>query len=180
MRKWIVGNTLISGGLAWLIIDRALRTRYPLSWGRPNIGGGGLVVLALLAVVVGLGILALSVVEGRRPDVAGASRSVGPGSRGSAGSPARPPAADRGRRLAPAVLTCVLAAGYVAARVALPGDAGNAGVNGSVGVSVDAKGSPVLVLQVCRGSVETVTVVGPHRGDEPNEVFAELTAPPRQ
>lgn len=177
MRKWIIGNALVAVGLAWLIVDRVLSSRYPQSWGGPNIGGGGLLLISLLAIVAGVVTLVLSGVEGLRARHAGTTNSKGPGGLRYTESPSRPPLSYRSRRLAPPALTCVLIAGYVAALVGLPGDSGNAGVNGSVGLSVDASGSPVLILQVCRGSIETLTVVGLNRGNEPNEVFVELTAP---
>lgn len=49
-------------------------------------------------------------------------------------------------------------------------------VNGAAAVTVTADGHPVAVLELCHGAVQAVDVVGPNRGDEPNEVHAALTA----
>ncbi|WP_041795554.1 hypothetical protein [Modestobacter italicus] len=156
MKRWWIGASLLAVGLGWCITDWVLRTLYPLSWGGPNIGGGGLLLIAVGAAITGAVMLMTS-----------------------------------GRALlsrpkswvlwAPVAVDAALLVGLVAVRVLLPGDTGPdgglAGINGQVGVTVDATGAPVLMLEVCHGSVDTVTVVGPNRGSQPNEVFARLTAP---
>jgi len=87
----------------------------------------------------------------------------------------------RRRVLAPVAVDAVLLVAVVVVRVVLPGDTGPdgrlAGLDGQVGVSADATGAPVLLLEVCRGHVDTVTIVGPNRGSRPNQTFAELRAP---
>ena len=70
------------------------------------------------------------------------------------------------RLLLPAVLSLLAAAGC----------AGDVDVNGQVGITVTEDGSPVAVVEVCHGSVTTLGVAGPNRGQQPNEVHAELTA----
>jgi hypothetical protein len=74
--------------------------------------------------------------------------------------------------LAPVLVNALL----IATLVAVANRSGGEPVAGAVGVTVSASGSPVLVIEVCRGSVDTVTVVGPHRGAEPNEQRARLTS----
>lgn len=49
-------------------------------------------------------------------------------------------------------------------------------VNGALGVTVGDAGRPVLVAEVCHGSVQSVGVYGPARGNQPNEALVELTA----
>ena len=70
------------------------------------------------------------------------------------------------RLLLPAVLSLLAAAGC----------AGDVDVNGQVGITVTEDGSPVAVVEVCHGSVVTLRVAGPNRGQQPNEVHADLTA----
>ena len=60
--------------------------------------------------------------------------------------------------------------------LALAGCAGTPDVNGAVGITVTADGSPVAVVEICRGSVRELSVAGPNRGEQPNEVHADLTA----
>lgn len=60
---------------------------------------------------------------------------------------------------------------------AAPRDARDAGINGAVGLTLSADGTPILLLQVCRGSVDRVSIVGPNRGNTPNETIAELASP---
>lgn len=57
MQRWISGSIALGAGVAWLLVDRILLLAYPLRWGGPNIGGGGLSVLAQLAVVSGFAML---------------------------------------------------------------------------------------------------------------------------
>ena len=149
---WVRGHAPIAVGMVWLVTDRVLRLSHPLVWGGPNIGGGALVLLSYGAVLAGLSLL---------------PAQGGPGPRGRRAQPVRHAAA---------VANGVLAALYVAL-VLLPDAPGVPGVDGRTGVSVTAAGSPVLVLAVCRGSVDTVTVAGPSRGRTPGEVLARLTAP---
>lgn len=161
MRTWWTGAALLAAGLGWWVVDRVLTTLFPLSWGGPNIGGGFLLLVAAAVGVTGAILLLVSgsALLARRP---------------------RPQA----RALAvPLALDAALLVALVAVRALLPGDAGPgggvAGVDGQVGVTVDTSGAPVLLLEVCTGAVDTVSVVGPNRGDRPNEVFAVLHAPGR-
>ena len=162
---WFIGNVLVAGGITWLIIDRALALRYPLRWGGPNIGGGALVLLAFLAIAAGAVTLA-TVVVGRL-----AARQDGPQQVPGRGA-AQGAAFGRRTWIAPVLVNVVLAAG-LATVVARSGDEGPVG---AVGVTVTKSGSPVLVLEVCRGSVDTVTVTGPSRGERPNEEVVRLTS----
>lgn len=159
MRTWRVGATLVALGVTWLITDRVLLALLPLSWGGPNIGGGLLILLALVVAATGVVLLVLGGVALIR----------------SRPRPARAPV------VVPVVLDAGLVLVLLVAWLVLPDGTGTdgrlAGINGQVGISVDADGALVAVLEVCAGSVDTVTVVGPNRGAEPNEVFAELTAP---
>ncbi|GAB4079778.1 hypothetical protein GCU67_01665 [Modestobacter muralis] len=70
----------------------------------------------------------------------------------------------------PLVLAAVLPA------LALAGCAGTPEVNGAVGITVTADGAPVAVVEICRGSVQELGVAGPNRGQQPNEVHADLVA----
>ena len=63
--------------------------------------------------------------------------------------------------------------------LATAGCAGTPDVNGQVGITVTEDGRPVAVVELCRGSVATLSVAGPNRGEQPNEVHAELTADQR-
>jgi hypothetical protein len=60
--------------------------------------------------------------------------------------------------------------------VLLPGCAGTPDINGAIGITVAADGTPVAVVEVCHGSVDRITVAGPSRGTEPNEIRAEITS----
>lgn len=159
MTTWRVGATLVALGVTWLITDRVLLALFPLSWSGPNIGGGFLILVALVAAAIGVVLLLLGGVVLFR------SR----------------PRPTRATVLMPVAFDAALVLILIVASFVLPDDTGTdgrlAGMNGQVGVSVDADGALVAVLEVCAGSVDTVTVVGPNRGEEPNEVFAELTAP---
>jgi hypothetical protein len=73
----------------------------------------------------------------------------------------------RRRRLLLAAVLPVLAAA---------GCGGSVDVNGQVGITVTEDGTPVAVVEICHGSVVTLSVAGPNRGQQPNEVHAELTA----
>jgi hypothetical protein len=159
VKAWWAGASLLAVGLGWWITDRVLTTLFPLSWGGPNIGGGFLLLVAAAVAVAGVVML---VVSGR--------------------ALLAQPSHHTSRLLwAPVTVDAALLVGLVAVGVLLPGDTGPdggpAGINGQVGVTVDAAGAPVLILEVCHGSVDTITVVGPNRGSEPNEVFANLRAP---
>lgn len=131
--------------LLWLIVDQVLRGYLPLRWGGPNIGGGFLVGICYVALLVGVVRLAL----------------------------------DRGlwtRRWSGWMWTSgavivVLFAGFLFVRIVQPRDT-DAGLVGRVGVTVTARGEPVLALLVCRGSIDRVEIVGPHRGSVPNEHLA--------
>ena len=61
--------------------------------------------------------------------------------------------------------------------VLLAGCAGTPDINGAVGITVAADGTPVAVVEVCSGSIDRITVAGPNRGTEPNEIRADLTSP---
>ena len=63
--------------------------------------------------------------------------------------------------------------------LATVGCAGAVDVNGQVGITVTEDGSPVAVVEICHGSVATLSVAGPNRGQQPNEVHADLTADQR-
>ena len=60
--------------------------------------------------------------------------------------------------------------------LATGGCSGTPDINGQVGITVTEDGSPVAVVEVCHGSVATLSVAGPNRGERPNEVHADLTA----
>ena len=64
----------------------------------------------------------------------------------------------------------------VLAVLATAGCGGSVDVNGQVGITVTEDGRPVAVLEICHGSVATLSVAGPNQGQQPNEVHAELTA----
>jgi hypothetical protein len=149
--SWRTGHVLLAVGLGWWLVDAVLTTLLPGAWGGPNIGGGLLLLLAAAVGVLGLvGVLLSGAgVDRRRP-----------------------------HWWAPVAANAVLALLVVGARLVLPGDGGpggwDHGLNGVTGVTVDDAGSPVLALAVCYGSVDTVSVYGPNRGDQPNELLLEL------
>ena len=150
-RNWtlIGGFLLIVLGLAWIIVDRLLRNYFPLQWDGPNIGGGALFLLACVFVLTGCAVVAGVLIGGVRGSRWKASLWVG------------------------ATISVLLAAGLVVVLVVRPRDS-TAGLNGWVGVTVSATGSPVLVLEICRGSIDEVTVDGPSRGSSPNEKLAHF------
>lgn len=149
--SWRTGHVLLAVGLGWWLADAVLTTLLPGAWGGPNTGGGLLLLLAAAVGVLGLVVVLRSGagVERRRP-----------------------------RWWAPVAANAVLALVVVAARLVLPGDGGpggwDYGLNGVTGVTVDDAGSPVLALAVCYGSVDSISVYGPNRGDQPNELLLEL------
>lgn len=159
VKTWRIGAALVALGLTWLITDRVLRALLPLNWGGPNIGGGFLILVALVIAATGVVLLVLGglVLLRSRP------------------RPTRAPV------LVPVGLDAALVLILILVSFVLPDDTGTdgrlAGINGQVGISVDADGDLVVALEICAGSVDTVTVVGPNRSGKPNEVFAELTAP---
>ncbi|MBC3760950.1 hypothetical protein ACUN7V_18155 [Quadrisphaera oryzae] len=157
-RAWWTGAALLALGLSWQITDRVLRTLYPLSWGGPNIGGFFIYVAA--QVVAGAGLLTVV-----------ASGALLAAHRVRLG---------RGALLVPVVAAAVLVVALQVVNRVLPGDTGPdgglAGVNGQVGLAADAAGDPVLVLEVCRGAVDTISVVGPNTGGT-NAFIAALQAP---
>jgi O-antigen ligase len=55
--RWVVGSFLVAIGLGWFIFNRILVTQYPDDWGGPNFGAGGLLLLAVIAVVLGISLL---------------------------------------------------------------------------------------------------------------------------
>jgi hypothetical protein len=59
------------------------------------------------------------------------------------------------------------------------GCGGTVDINGQVGITVTEDGRPVAVVEICHGSVVTLSVAGPNRGQQPNEVHAELIADQR-
>ena len=59
---------------------------------------------------------------------------------------------------------------------AAAGCSGTPDINGRVGITVTEDGTPVAVVEVCHGSVRGLTVAGPNRNAQPNELHAELTA----
>ncbi|TNM59559.1 hypothetical protein FHN55_20500 [Streptomyces sp. NP160] len=149
--SWRAGHVLLAVGLGWWLVDEVLTTALPGAWGGPNIGGGLLLLLA--TAVGGLGLVAVLL--------------------SGAGLDRRRP-----RWWLPVAANAALALVVVAARIVLPGDSGpggwDSGLNGVTGVAVDDTGSPVLALAVCYGSVDTVSVYGPNRGDRPDEPLLEL------
>ena len=112
-RTWISGNVLVAIALGWLIVDRILVLRAPSHWGGPNIGGG---LLLLLAVLVGLCGVVMLVTTG-----------IG---RLSRHRPSRTPPAERaapgpGRRarwLVPVSINVLLLGTLVAVRAAATGN----------------------------------------------------------
>ncbi|MBF5080951.1 hypothetical protein [Quadrisphaera sp. INWT6] len=157
-RAWWTGAALLALGLSWQITDQVLRTLYPLSWGGPNIGGGLIYLVAQVIAVAGL--ITMVVTAARL-----GARRVRFGT---------------GTFLVPVLVTGTLFVGLLAVNTLLPGDTGPdggpAGINGQVGLAADATGSPVLVLEVCRGAVDTIDVAGPNIGGV-NAPVAVLKAP---
>ncbi|GGM15050.1 hypothetical protein [Nakamurella endophytica] len=149
---WWTAQLLLVGGVGWLITDRLLRHYRPRSWGGPNIGGGALSLLAAAVGLLGLGLVIADVALERR---------------------SRPTPV----RFVAWVLDVVALGALLAVWFAFPAGDWRGSVRGQVGVTVAADGSPVLVLEVCRGSVDRVTVVGPNRGAVPNERRAALRSP---
>lgn len=157
-KVWWTGATLLMLGLAWQITDQVLQTLYPLSWGGPNIGG--FVIYFAAQVVAGAGLITMA---------AAAALSLSHRVRLS-----------RATLLVPLMAAALLVVGLQAVNRLLPGDTGPdgglAGINGQVGLAADASGNPVLVLEVCRGAVDTISVVGPNTGGR-NAFIAALQAP---
>lgn len=158
MRRWIVGNAVLAVGLLWVGINSALVHLYPLSWGGPNIGGGGLLLLAHVLSGAGL-LLALSAVRVLWTSADDWTRSRLRWLMG---------------RWVPAVATGLAAVVCAVMSIAPPGPGGS-GIVGKTGVTVDANGEPVIVLIVCERSIDSVIFVGPYRGG-PNEKLGLLTA----
>lgn len=135
--------------MAWLLVDRILLSVYPLSWGGPNIGGGALSLLAQLAVVSGVAMLT--------SDRAGIRQSTSP--RGIPAADGRVgPEPGRPVRVVTLLVDGALVVALIVVCFATPGDARNAGINGAIGLTRSADGTPALVLQVCSGSVDRVSV----------------------
>lgn len=154
---WWAGHVMLAVGLGWWALDWVLQSLLPLQWGGPNIGGGLLLLLAQALALLGAGLavlMGLALLSTRR--------------------------LWRRRLVAPLVVNAVLAVALIVVKSVLPGDVGyngwQAGIVGDTGVTVNEAGQPVLVLAVCVESVDHITVVGPNRGDEPNEVFLELSS----
>jgi hypothetical protein len=145
----VVGTVLAVLGLAWITIFRLLVGYDPLHWGGPNIGGGALFALAVAAAATGVVLLAAGW-GGLWPE-------------------------HRRPLLASAVVVTVLAATAGTVLVVRPGDP-SAGLSGSVAVRYSETGSLQLHLAICKGTVDTVTVVGPNRGSTPNELIARYVA----
>lgn len=156
-RLWWTGHVMLAVGLGWWAIDWVLQSLLPLQWGGPNIGGGLLLLLAQALALLGAGLAVLMGIALL------STRSLW-----------------RRRFAVPLVVNAVLAVALVVVKSVLPGDVGYndwlAGIVGDTGVTVDGAGQPVLVLAVCAESVDHITVVGPNRGDRPNEVFLELSS----
>lgn len=155
MGRWIVGNGLITVGLVWVAVNRALVGLFPLSWGGPNIGGGFIVLLAYAAIVAGIVVILTALSDDR------AARQGAP--------------VDRPRLSRTAGAMSLAAAVAAVAMIVSPPGPGGSGTVGTMGVTVDSTGAPVLVLVVCERAVRSVRLSGPYRG-VPNEVLAELTS----
>lgn len=200
MLLWWTGSALFTVGGAWVVTDRALTTAYPLARGGPNIGAGALLLLAwalavigaVLLLVSGPGLVAALADSHRSHPARRADRPNGPAAVPRTGSVRLPRPESQARTAdqdhlptaflaVPAAVDVVVLLAVAAAYAVLPGDRGHdgglAGVNGQTGVTVDAAGHPVAVLEVCYGAVDTVTAYGPNRGDQPNELLAELHTP---
>ena len=128
--RWRTGTALVFVGLCWLLIGAVVRFTYPLTWTYLQILHIPLDIVAVAAVAYGI-VLAVGVARRRRAD----------------GAPLRPLARAT---TAGAVLLAVVLVG----RVVPAGD----GFNGQVGVMAGPDGSPVVVLGVCRGEIDTVIV----------------------
>ncbi|TKV61011.1 cell division protein CrgA [Nakamurella flava] len=150
-QRWIrwVAVAVMVVGLLWLIVDRLLAGYYPLRWGGPNIGGGLLILLCYAALIGG--VTALWASDGLHP------RTWSTWSWGAA------------------VMVVVLLIGYIAVRIIQPRDE-DAGRIGRMGVTVTTQGEPILVMMVCRGSIDRVRVVGPNRTPQFNEELATYTS----
>lgn len=162
VRRWIWGHTFLAAGLLWVACSKALASVYPLSWGGPNIGGGFVSLLAYFAIVLGVSRIISELIAARR--------------RRAGSYPAN--LTSRRWRAAwwwPVGVSAAAAVVCGAVLIAPPGPGGSGRV-GAVGVTVSSDG-PVLVLVVCKGTVDTVTLVGPSRGSVPNEKYATLSAP---
>lgn len=146
-QKWIrwVAIAVMVIALQWLIVDRLLAGYFPLRWGGPNIGGGMLILLCYAALIGG--VIALWASDGLHP------RTWSTWSR------------------AAAVAVVVLMVGYIAVLVIEPRDV-DAGRIGRLGVTVTDQGAPILVMAICRGSIDRVRVVGPNRSPKVNEELA--------
>lgn len=146
-RGWVrvVAFVAVVGALAWLIVNQLLIGYFPLSWGGPNIGGGLLVGLCYIAVIGGL----LTLWAARSRDFGRWSIHHWVG----------------------ATAIVALLASFAAVTIIKPGDK-EAGIVGRSAVTVTADGDPVLLLAICRGSVDRAWVSGPNRGDQPNERLA--------
>ena len=61
-----MGNALLTAGLVWIALYRALVSMYPRSWGGPNIGAGFITLLSYGSIAVGLGLTIGVLIETRR------------------------------------------------------------------------------------------------------------------
>jgi hypothetical protein len=159
VRGWVTGGVLLAVGLVGLVTYQSLVWAHPHQWGTDSdIGGGGIVLVSAAFVLGGL----LTLVRAVR--AARARRAAGE----------RIPRTGRIVRGGVLALDGALVVALVTISVASPGS--SSGVDGQVGVTVDAAGAPVLLLEVCRGSLDVVTVVGPNV-DGRNEQYARLVPP---
>ena len=153
--QWVViaGTLMMALSLVWLITDQLLVGYLPWQWGTgPNIGRGLILLCTYLLLAAGIAIVALS-----------------------GGFEVRfwrwPSWVAGGTILALLVV-------FAFVKIVKPRDE-EAGLVGRLGISVSPAGDPILVLAVCRGSVDAVRVVGPYRSDrpdEPNELLASYEA----
>ena len=155
-----IGHGPIGLGLGWLVVDRLLRHFSPGWAGGPNIGGGMFLLAAYAVILVGLVFLVASLLP----------RSRTP--------PSRTPSSSRVGRLSllPWIVNAVLLAVVAAGPFVLPSQDPRDRIAGRMGVTVDAAGNPVLVLEICRDAVQRVSLVGPNVNSR-NESFALLVAP---
>jgi hypothetical protein len=128
--RWRTGAALVLVGLCWLLIGSVMRLTYPLTWTYLRVLHIPLDVAAVAAVAYGI-VLAVVAARRRRADRI-SLRPLAPAMTGGA----------------------VLLAVVLVARVVPAGD----GFNGQVGVMAGPDGSPVVVLGVCRGEIDTVIV----------------------
>ena len=127
---WRTGTAVVVVGGCWLLIGAVARQAYPLAWNYLTILHLPLDVLVAAAMAAGV---VMAVDSGRRRRALGLSL----------------------RRLAPsAALGVVLVLAVIVGRALPAGD----GFNGQVGVMAGPDGSPVAVLGLCQGTVDSLVI----------------------